>query len=202
MLNIPRSNVWGFQYAILGMRNPLNSWQKSDSDFSRDVIGEKDMELCKKLIASGSEHRKFLRMIHAQVDVNAPLYWWKEYDTYKVGTVTNSCSTMHTIHKYAFSSWMFSSEHLESEESKELFEKTIDTLNLLRVRYLSTKDKETWYEMIQLLPSSFMQIRTLDLNYETLITMYKQRKNHKLHEWYIFCSWIETLPYMKEFLDV
>ena len=201
MLNIPRSNVWGFQYAILGMRNPLNSWQKSDSDFSRDVIGEKDMELCKKLIASGSEHRKFLRMIHVQVDVNAPLYWWKEYDTYKVGTVANSCSTMHTIHKYAFSSWMFSSEHLESEESKELFEKTIDTLNLLRVRYLSTKDKETWYEMIQLLPSSFMQIRTLDLNYETLITMYKQRKNHKLHEWYIFCSWIETLPYMKEFLD-
>ena len=201
MLTIPRSNVWGFQYAILGMRNPLNSWQKSDSDFSRDVIGEKDMELCKKLIASGSEHRKFLRMIHAQVDVNAPLYWWKEYDTYKVGTVANSCSTMHTIHKYAFSSWMFSSEHLESEESKELFEKTIDTLNLLRVRYLSTKDKETWYEMIQLLPSSFMQIRTLDLNYETLITMYNQRKNHKLHEWYIFCSWIETLPYMKEFLD-
>ena len=201
MLNIPRSNVWGFQYAILGMRNPLNSWQKSDSDFSRDVIGEKDMELCKKLIASGSEHRKFLRMIHVQVDVNAPLYWWKEYDTYKVGTVANSCSTMHTIHKYAFSSWMFSSEHLESEESKELFEKTIDTLNLLRVKYLNTKDKETWYEIIQLLPSSFMQIRTLDLNYETLITMYKQRKNHKLHEWYIFCSWIETLPYMKEFLD-
>lgn len=201
MLNIPRSNVWGFQYAILGMRNPLNSWQKSDSDFSRDVIGEKDMELCKKLIASGSEHRKFLRMIHVQVDVNAPLYWWKEYDTYKVGTVANSCSTMHTIHKYAFSSWMFSSEHLESEESKELFEKTIDTLNLLRVKYLNTKDKETWYEMIQLLPSSFMQIRTLDLNYETLITMYNQRKNHKLHEWYIFCSWIETLPYMKEFLD-
>ena len=201
MLNIPRSNVWGFQYAILGMRNPLNSWQKSDSDFSRDVIGEKDMELCKKLIASGSEHRKFLRMIHVQVDVNAPLYWWKEYDTYKVGTVANSCSTMHTIHKYAFSSLMFSSEHLESEESKELFEKTIDTLNLLRVKYLNTKDKETWYEMIQLLPSSFMQIRTLDLNYETLITMYKQRKNHKLHEWYIFCSWIEMLPYMKEFLD-
>ena len=201
MLTIPRSNVWGFQYAILGMRNPLNSWQKSDSDFSRDVIGEKDMELCKKLIASGSEHRKFLRMIHVQVDVNAPLYWWKEYDTYKVGTVANSCSTMHTIHKYAFSSWMFSSEHLESEESKELFEKTIDTLNLLRVKYLNTKDKETWYEMIQLLPSSFMQIRTLDLNYETLITMYNQRKNHKLHEWYIFCSWIETLPYMKEFLD-
>lgn len=202
MLTIPRSNVWGFQYAILGMRNPLNSWQKSDSDFSRNVIGEKDMELCKKLIASGSEHRKFLRMIHVQVDVNAPLYWWKEYDTYKVGTVANSCSTMHTIHKYAFSSWMFSSEHLESKESKELFEKTIDTLNLLRVRYLNTKDKETWYEMIQLLPSSFMQIRTLDLNYETLITMYNQRKNHKLHEWYIFCSWITTLPYMEEFLDV
>lgn len=201
MLKILRSSTWGFESAIIGMRNPLNSWQKSDSDFSRNVIGEKDMELCKKLIASGSEHRKFLRMIHIQVDVDAPLYWWKEYDTYKVGTVANSCSTMHTIHKYAFSSWMFSTEHLESKESKELFEKTIDTLNLLRVRYLNTKDKETWYEMIQLLPSSFMQIRTLDLNYETLITMYNQRKNHKLHEWYIFCAWVTTLPYMKEFLD-
>lgn len=201
MLKVLRSSTWGFQYAILGMRNPLNSWTRSDSDFSRDVIGPKDIELAKKLIASGTEHRKFLRMIHVQVDLEAPLYWWKEADTYKVGTVANSCSTMHTIHKYGFASHMFSTDHIESKEGRALFEKTIDTLNILRVRYLETKDKEIWYELIQLLPSSYNQIRTWDLNYETLMSIYRQRKNHKLDEWHVLCSWIETLPYMKEFLD-
>ena len=197
MLKILRSSTWGFESAILGMRNPLNSWSKSDSDFSRNVIGEKDMELCKKLIASGSEHRKFLRMIHVQVDLNAPLFWWKQIDTYKVGTTANSCSTMHTLTKRAFSSFDFSFEDLDEMEATEEIAKLED----IRVNYVVTKDPTVWRKLIALLPSAYMQIRTLDLNYETLMNIYRQRRNHKLDEWHVFCNWIETLPYMKEFLD-
>lgn len=199
MIKITNTDIFGIHTAIKSMRNPLNSWKKSDT--SNGFIGDNDMSLAMKLITAGTEHRKFLRMIHVQATVEAPLYWWKEYDTYKVGTVANSCSTMHTIHKALFTSSMFSSDHLESEAGKKLFESTIDTLNELRVKYLETKDKSYWYEIIQLLPSSFNQLRTIDVNYEVLINIYNQRKNHKLDEWHTFCSWIESLPNMNHFLN-
>ena len=231
MIKIEDVEVMGMRKAIKGMRNALNSWDKSDSGFyqcgcpevgttycgsygdrcfrgncgtcrmrSYDM-GDADMDLAKRLIKAGSSDRKFLRMIHVQADVTAPLYWWKEYDTYKVGTVANSCSTMHTIHKKEFTSDDFSHEHLLSE-NVIYFSKTIERLNNARNKFLETKDKEYWWQMIQLLPSSFNQMRTIDLNYETLFSIYYQRKCHKLDEWREFCKWIETLPYMKDFLDL
>lgn len=228
MIKIENVETMGWGGAIRGMRNAMNSWNKSDSKFCRldcittDVnldeeacndicggdlyrgflqIGKADMKLCKNLIKAGSSDRKFMRMIHVQADVTAPLYWWKECDTYKVGTVANSCSTMHTIHKKEFTSDDFSHEHLLSE-NVIYFGKTIERLNNARNLFLETKDKEYWWQMIQLLPSSFNQMRTVDLDYETLFSIYHQRKNHKLDEWREFCKWIETLPYMKEFLGL
>ena len=225
MIKIEDVEVMGMRKAIKGMRNAMNSWEKRDSSLlfcheiicalcpyesldsiecdnkSHFIIGEKDMELAKRLIKAGSSDRKFLRMIHVQADVTAPLYWWKEFSTYKVGTTTNSCSTMHTIHKKKFSIDDFSNEHLMTG-GIECLEHLCKDLNLCRNYFLETKDKSYWWQMIQLLPSSFNQMRTIDLNYETLFSIYHQRKGHKLDEWREFCKWIETLPYMKEFLGL
>ena len=243
MIKIENVETMGWGGAIRGMRNAMNSWDKSDSKFCRlgcittDVnldeepcnfmcggdlyrgflqIGEADMKLCKNLIKAGSSDRKFMRMIHVQADVTAPLYWWKEYDTYKVGTVANSCSTMHTIHKKEFTLDDFSHEHFWDKtnevhgsipgylgkNSSDYLKDLLRYLNFIRTKFIETKDKTYWWQMIQLLPSSFNQMRTIDLNYETLYSIYHQRKNHKLNEWREFCKWIETLPYMKEFLDL
>ena len=230
MIKIEDVDVMGIRKAIQGMRNAMNSWNKSDSRLdgcytpNRDCnncpykfvecnnpnhffIGEKDMELARRLIKSSSSDRKFMRMIHVQADVTAPLYWWKEYDTYKVGTVANSCSTMHTIHKKEFTLDDFSKEHIGLTPNcdpmfADALEYVIMALNEARHCYLDTKDKTFWWQMIQLLPSSFNQMRTIDLDYETLYSIYHQRRNHKLDEWVEFCKWIETLPYMKEFLGL
>ena len=224
MIKIEDVEVWGFRKAIKGMRNAMNSWDKSDSNITSCLepitrcekcpyhfvvcnesefffIGDKDMDLAKRLIKAGSPDRKFMRMIHVQADVTAPLYWWKEYDTYKVGTTANSCSTMHTIHKKEFTIDDFSYEHL-MEGGIECIKHLCNDLNLCRNYYLKTKSKDWWWQMIQLLPSSFNQMRTIDFDYETLFNIYHQRKNHKLTEWREFCDWITTLPYMKEFLGL
>ena len=225
MIKMEDVEVMGMRKAIKGMRNAMNSWEKRDSSLlfcheiicalcpyekldsiecdnkSHFIIGEKDMELAKRLIKAGSSDRKFMRMIHVQADVTAPLYWWKEFSTYKVGTTTNSCSTMHTIHKKEFTIDDFSNEHLMTG-GIECLEHLCKDLNLCRNYFLETKDKAYWWQMIQLLPSSFNQMRTIDLNYETLFSIYHQRKGHKLDEWREFCKWIETLPYMKEFLGL
>lgn len=225
MIKIEDVEVMGIRKAIKGMRNAMNSWEKRDSSLlfcheiicalcpyksldsiecdnkSHFIIGEKDMKLCKNLIKAGSPDRKFMRMIHVQADVTAPLYWWKEYDTYKVGTVANSCSTMHTIHKRDLTLDDFSYEHL-IPVALDCLNETIKTINTARQFVVDMKLKEDWWQMIQLLPSSFNQMRTIDLNYETLLSIYRQRKGHKLDEWRDFCKWIETLPYMKEFLGL
>ena len=225
MVKIEDVEVMGIRKAIKGMRNAMNSWEKRDSSLlfcheiicalcpyesldsiecdnkSHFIIGEADMKLCKNLIKAGSPDRKFLRMIHVQADVTAPLYWWKEYDTYKVGTVANSCSTMHTIHKRDLTLDDFSYEHL-IPVALDCLNETIKTINTARQFVVEMKLKEDWWQMIQLLPSSFNQMRTIDLNYETLFSIYHQRKGHKLDEWREFCKWIETLPYMKEFLGL
>lgn len=209
----------------------MNSWNKSDSGLCRYslenpycytgchlmvgedvcathcfVIGENDMELAKKLVKAGSDHRKFLRMIHVQTDVLAPLYFWKEYDTYKVATVANSCSTMHKIHAKEFTLDDFSHEHLIEDFPNDTYWLTslktiVWDLNKARELYLKTKDKAYWWQIIQLLPSSYNQLRTIDLNYEVLLNIYHARKNHKLDEWHTFCEWIEKLPYMEDFLN-
>lgn len=202
MLELEKTEVVGWGTAIRGMRNPLNSWAKSDTDFSygrTPLIGQADLKLMQALIKGGSDERKYLRMIVAVADCIAPLYWWKEYDTYKVGTVTNSCSTMHKIHSRDLNESDFSMEHLD-EYSLLAFGNIIDRINELRAGYMETKDKETWYQMIQLLPSSYNQRRTLMLNYEVLRNIYHARKNHKLNEWHTFCEWIEELPYAKELI--
>ena len=225
MVKIEDVEVVGIRKAIKGMRNAMNSWEKRDSSLlfcheiicalcpyesldsiecdnkSHFIIGEADMKLCKNLIKAGSPDRKFLRMIHVQADVTAPLYWWKEYDTYKVGTVANSCSTMHTIHKRDLTLDDFSYEHL-IPVALDCLNETIKTINTARQFVVDMKLKEDWWQMIQLLPSSFNQMRTIDLNYENLLSIYRQRKGHKLDEWREFCKWIETLPYMKEFLGL
>ena len=211
MITFQHTEVVGWEAAIRGMRNPLESWEKSDSDCINnfplfDVVfeprlGPNDLSLMMKLRNAGTDHRKFMRMIVVYVDVLAPLYWWKEFDTYKVGTVANSCSTMHTIHKKEFDISDFSCEHLIDETftgeviPEVLLEATIKCLNENRAHYLSTKDKKYWWQMIQLLPSSYNQKRTVMLNYEVLANIYKSRKDHKLDEWHDFCDWIKTLPY-------
>lgn len=229
MIKIEDTEVMGMRKAIKGMRNAMNSWAKSDSGFFecgcpdvgtiycgehgsqcliRDCktcpmrgydMGEKDMELAKRLIKAGSSDRKFMRMIHVQADVTAPFYWWKEYDTYKVGTTANSCSTMHTIHKKDLTIDDFSHEHL-IPVSLDCLNETIKTINTARQYFIDMNLKEYWWQIIQLLPSSFNQMRTIDLDYETLFSIYHQRKNHKLDEWHQFCDWILTLPYMREFI--
>ena len=216
MIKIEKTDVLGWEAAIRGMRNPMNSWGKSDSwKFTRmDAftqehlgvgvhIGENDLKLMSSLSKTGNDHAKFLRMINVTCDITAPLYWWKEFDTYKVGTVANSCSTMHTIHKKEFTLDDFSHEHLANSKSEYLdsmgiLKEVINMMNLYRERFVKTNDKRYWWQMIQLLPSSYNQKRTVQLNYAVTKNIYFSRQNHKLDEWREFCSWIETLPYFKE----
>ena len=196
MLTIENVEIFGYKAAIRGMRNPMNSWSKSDSD--ADLIGQNDEQLMLAL-AKAPEERKYLRMIHVQFDVTAPLYWWKEFDTYKVGTVANSCSTMHKIHSKEFTVNDFSLEHLLSENTV-YFGKTLERLNNARRKFLETKDKKYWWQMIQLLPSSYNQRRTIDLNFEVLLKQYRERKNHKLDEWHIYCDWIKEIALLNEII--
>ena len=198
MLTIENVEIFGYKAAIRGMRNPMNSWSKSDSN--ADLIGQNDEQLMLAL-AKAPEERKYLRMIHVQFDVTAPLYWWKEFDTYKVGTVANSCSTMHKIHEKEFTLDDFSHEHLD-RFSTEVLGWTIKALNGSREDYMKSKSKDDWWQMIQLLPSSYNQLRTVDLNYEVLLNQYFQRKDHKLDEWRIYCEQIKCFPYLSDFIEV
>ena len=196
MLTIENVEIFGYEAAIRGMRNPMNSWSKSDSN--ADLIGQNDEQLMLAL-AKAPEERKYLRMIHAQFDVTAPLYWWKEFDTYKVGTVANSCSTMHKIHEKEFTLDDFSHEHLD-RFSTEVLGWTIKALNGSREDYMKSKSKDDWWQMIQLLPSSYNQRRTIDLNFEVLLKQYRERKNHKLDEWHIYCDWIKEIALLNEII--
>lgn len=233
MIEFEHTEIMGWEAAIRGMRNPMNSWERSDSQLCKSVdgfedcrvgvhgscprgdegyfkedifcVGKNDFELMQRLARAGTDHRKFMRMIVVYVDVTAPLYWWKEFETYKVGTVSNSCSTMHSIHKKPFNAYDFSCEDLlTSNKLPDVFRAkspvqvlfdTIDTLNACRKMYLETGDKTWWRQMIQLLPDSYNQRRTLMLNYEVLANIYRARRNHKLIEWREFCRWVESLPY-------
>lgn len=223
MIKIENTDVGGWEAAIRGMHSPMNSWEKSDSGWylrgipgtnpaaannkylrEKYCIGDNDLDLMKRLAKAGTDHRKFMRMITVYVDITAPLYWWKEFDTYKIGTVANSCSTMHKIADREFMLKDFSHEHLFTEEdlryeaepnSLKLLKTIINALNVYRLAYLEEGDKSIWWQMIQLLPSSYNQRRTVMLNYEVLANIYKSRKNHKLDEWHTFCAWIESLPY-------
>lgn len=202
MIKLENIDTYGWESAIRGMRNPMNSWDKSDSVIlpTEKIIevGPNDLALMKKLAAAGTDHRKFMRMINVTMDITAPLYWWKEFDTYKVGTVRNSCSTMHKIHAKEFTLDDFSHEHL-GPDSLAVLQFTINHLNICRKCYIESHDKDHWHQMIQLLPSSYNQRATVQLNYEVLANMYKSRKNHKLDEWREFCKEIEKLPY---FMDI
>ena len=238
MIKLEHTEVIGWEAAVRGMRNPLNSWDKSDSLFIRcdfcdemddlrlammcggkaPIILDNDLDLMTRLRNAGTDHRKFMRMLTVYVDITAPLYWWKEFDTYKVGTVANSCSTMHKIHAKEFTLDDFSCEHLFNSDKEQIVEEDwvdiseegvdgeqwdsiefvkmiVRALNVYRERYLATKDKKYWWQMIQLLPTSYNQKRTVMLNYEVLANMYKSRKDHKLDEWHELCHWIEALPY-------
>ena len=195
--NIVLASPEQMSFIIQGLRNPMNSWDKSDSkynDLDEYKIGNNDKDLMKRLVMAGTDHRKFMRMMPVYVRITAPLYWWKEFDTYKVGTVANSCSTMHKIAAKEFTVDDFSTEHLISD-SNAIMKTTCDLLNQYREKYLKTKDKKYWLQMIQLLPSSYNQTRNVMLNYEVLANIYKSRKDHKLDEWREFCKWIETIPY-------
>lgn len=186
-----------FDNAMRGARNPLNSWARYDSYFDDSgnfVFGPNDLDLAGRLCRAGSDHRKFLRMIFVSVDITAPLYWWKEFDTYKIATVSNSCSTMHKIHSKEFTREDFSFDKL-SDKSLAYMDSLIAYMEQLRKEYLEKKDKQTWYNLIQLLPSSYNQMRTITLNYENLRGMYYSRKDHKLDEWHVLCDWIRSLPY-------
>lgn len=197
MLKIENISTSGWKAAIRGMRNPKNSWAQIDSAVVNGncfVVGNNDYDLMYRLASAGTDHGKFMRMIHVQCDVTAPLYWWKEADQYKVGTVTDSCSTMHKIHAKEFTLDDFSHEHL-NDESTDCLLKLIDLLNCNRELFLKGKNKSWWWQMIQLLPSSYNQLRTWDLNYAVLQNIYHARRNHKLDEWHDFCDWIESLPY-------
>lgn len=200
MIKIERTSVMNFDNAMRGARNPMNSWGRYDSSFDENgnfVFGENDLSLAKRLCRAGTDHRKFVRMIMVSVDVTAPMYWWKEYDTYKVSTVANSTSTMHKITSKPFELADFSVDRM-NQEGIDAMEKLIATLEDLRLRYIETKDKELWYTIIQLLPSSYNQMRTCTLNYETLCNIYYARKSHKLDEWHTYCDWIKELPYFNE----
>lgn len=229
MLKTEKVDFWGFEHAVRGMRNPMNSWDRSDSSFSPEVIiGEKDLDLMQRLFKAGTEHRKYLRQIMVSMDIIAPLYWWKELETYKVGTVVNSCSTMHKIHSKKFELSDFSIEHLNNDVKfvteflfvnndtgmveelpyettltmKHTLGTVVDMLNIAREKYLETKDKEWWWQMIQLLPSSYNQRRTVTMNYENVVNIIKQRKGHKLDEWNEFVEILNKLPYIKEITEV
>ena len=202
MLTLKNTSVMNFENAIRGARNPMNSWGRMDSHTEPDgtfVFGPNDLDLAMRLAKAGSDHRKYLRMVFVSVDVTAPLYWWKEYDTYKVATVANSTSTMHKIHSKPFSIDDFSCDHM-TDGTKKYMETVVAELENIRLRFKETKSKDDWYDMIQLLPSSYNQMRTCTFNYETLINIYRARKNHKLAEWHTFCDWIETLPYAEQLI--
>lgn len=213
MIKFENEDIWGFEHAIRGMRNPLNSWGKSDSSFDGNSegvfsIGDNDLTLMKKLANAGPEHRKYLRQMFVSVDITAPLYWWKEFDTYKVGTTANSCSTMHTIMNKEFGLDDFSSEHMTSSAICEL-DRIIEVLNVYRELYLNYDEnkesdyprKEYWYSVIQLLPSSYNQKRTITMSYENMFNMFSQRYNHKLDEWRDFCNWVYSFPCFEQLLE-
>lgn len=216
MIKIEEVDVWGFEHALRGMRNPMNSWAKSDSikcytnadcqhlcknEPCGWCIGDADLTLMKKLYKAGTEHRKYLRQIFVSMDITAPLYWYKEMDTYKVGTVSNSCSTMHKIAAKEFELDDFSHEHLNDDVIKKPFNDIIDCLNFFRGLYIQHKDKDDWWQMIQLLPSSYNQRRTITMNYENVVSIIKQRENHKLDEWREFVEILKNLPYIKEITE-
>ena len=221
MIKVENIDIWGFEHAVRGMRNPMNSWNKSDSYYCGDkadcsdckyhefpnichydsnyIIGENDLDLMKRLYKAGTEHRKYLRQIMVSMDITAPLYWWKDFDTYKIGTVANSCSTMHKIHAKEFTLDDFSHEHLIDPHG--LLEAIITDLNSWRLDFLRTKDKEYWWQMIQLLPTSYNQRRTLTMNYENVVTIIRQRSGHKLDEFNQFVEILKELPYVKEIME-
>jgi len=203
MIKIERTSVMNLENAIRGARNPMNSWGKMDSSYDEEgnyVLGENDLDLARRLAHAGSDHRKYLRQIFVSVDITAPLYWWKEFDTYKVGTVANSCSTMHKIHSKPFEREDFSCDRLDEEGLKAL-DALVAYLESERQKFCANKeDRQPWHNMIQLLPSSYNQMRTVTLNYENLINMYYARKNHKLAEWHTLCDWIKSLPYAEELI--
>lgn len=202
MIKIERDAVMNFENAIRGARNPMNSWNRMDSYYDEQgtfVMGPNDVNLAQRLARAGSDHRKFIRQIFVSVDFTAPMYWWKEYDTYKVATVANSTSTMHKIASKPFELNDFSHDHM-NEKALNSLNSVIEVLESLRLEYVETKDKTVWYSMIQLLPSSYNQMRTCTLNYETLMNIYYARRNHKLDEWHTLCDWIKTLPYAKELI--
>ena len=205
MILIERSSVMNFENAIRGARNPMNSWARMDSAYDEKgnyVLGENDLDLARRLAHAGTDHRKFLRQIFVSVDITAPLYWWKEFDTYKVGTVANSCSTMHKIHAKPFSREDFSHDRLD-EGGLAALDALIAYLEGERLAFVEDKsNKQAWHNMIQLLPSSFNQMRTVSMNYENLINIYYARRTHKLAEWHTFCDWVKTLPYASEWILV
>lgn len=201
MITLERTAVANLENAMRGARNPLSSWARSDSyynDAHEYILGENDLSLAKRLCKAGSDHRKFIRQIFISVDITAPIYWWKEYDTYKVGTVANSTSTMHKIHSKPFEMADFSTDHLCPEAEKAM-EEVVRVLEEIRLRYLETKDKTLWYSMIQLLPESYHQMRTCTMSYENAVSIYYARRSHKLQEWHTFCEWALELPYFQEF---
>ena len=202
MLKVERISVMNFENAIRGARNPLNSWARMDSyydDKGTYILGENDLALATKLAKAGSDHRKFLRQIFVSMDITAPLYWWKEFDTYKVATVANSTSTMHKIHSKPFSREDFSCDKMSDAALAQL-DSLISYLEKARVQYVESKDKQYWHDIIQLLPSSYNQLRTVSMNYETLINIYYARKSHKLNEWHALCDVIRNMPYANEFI--
>ena len=202
MIKLERTSVMNLENAMRGARNPMNSWSRMDSGYDQEgnyVLGPNDLDLAVRLRKAGSDHRKFIRQIFVSVDITAPLYWWKEYDTYKVATVANSTSTMHRIHRKPFEQADFSCDRMTPDTAR-FMETVVEQLEKIRKRYLETKSKEDWYDMIQLLPSSYNQMRTCSLNYETLVNIYYARRNHKLDEWHVFCGWIRNLPYGRELI--
>ena len=204
MLSVSKISVMNMENAIRGARNPLNSWARMDSTYDEAgnfILGENDLSLARRLAVAGGDHRKFLRQIFVSMDIDAPLYWWKEFDTYKVGTVANSCSTMHKIQAKEFSRRDFSIDRLD-EGALRVMDSVIAYLEEERVKYNETKDKQHWHNMIQMLPSSFNQMRTVSLNYEVLINIYYARRHHKLAEWHTLCEAIEGLPYARELILV
>lgn len=203
MIKLERTSVMNLENAIRGARNPMNSWNRMDSYYDEDgnfILGENDLGLAQRLRRAGSDHRKYVRQIFVSVDITAPLYWWKEFDTYKVATVANSTSTMHKIHAKPFDIDDFSHDHM-TPDTLAFMQTVVDQLETIRQKYMTEgKNKEDWYDMIQLLPSSYNQMRTVTMNYETLINIYFARRMHKLDEWHTFCDWIKTLPYAEEII--